>query len=133
MKKITLVLASVLFMSIPCKLCADNNAHVIPLTEINFTDVEGGDEPTRDGDSGTDITPINTNGFSAIINGHVLSVAVVDPPQQPNLRVYKADGSLVVNRRFTRTINVHLSDTGYYTLVITIGFQSFQGQFEIVD
>ena len=128
MKKITLVLASVLFLSIPCKLCADNDAHQIPLVEIPSSDDDWGrDEP------GSGNNPSNPNHYSAIINGHVLSVAVVDPPQQPNLRVYKADGILVVNRRFTRTINVHLSDTGYYTLVITIGFQSFQGQFEIVD
>ena len=120
---------SVLLMLIPCAVCADNDAHQIPLVEIPSSDDDSG----RD-DPGSGYVPTDPSQFSAIINGHVLSVGVSGSgPWTPHLRVYKADGTLVTNRRFHRTISVNLADTGYYTLTLTLGTLTFQGEFEITD
>ena len=129
MKQIYVLIACVLLISIPCSLCADNDAHQIPLVEVIISDDDQGrDDPNPGG------TPTNPNIFSAIINGHVLSVGVSGSgPWTPQLRVYKADGTLVTNRRFHRTISVNLADTGYYTLQLTLGNNTFQGEFEITD
>ena len=129
MKQIHVFIACVLLLSIPCSLCADNDAHQIPLVEVIISDDDQGrDDP---GPGGTSSDPTQ---FSAIINGHVLSVGVSGSgPWTPHLRVYKADGTLVTNRRFHRTISVNLADTGYYTLTLTLGTLTFQGEFEIVD
>ena len=128
MKQIYVFIACVLLLSIPCSLCADNDAHQIPLVEVFISD----DDHGRDGEGGD--APTNPNIFSAIINGHVLSVGVSGSgPWTPHLRVYKADGTLVTNRRFHRTISVNLADTGYYTLQLTLGNNTFQGEFEITD
>ena len=134
MKQIYVFIACVLLLSIPCSLCADNDAHQIPLMEVEMSFEETDDEQTRDGESGTGTHPTDPSQFSAIINGHVLSVGVSGSgPWTPHLRVYKADGTLVTNRRFHRTISVNLADTGYYTLTLTLGSLTFQGEFEIVD
>ena len=118
-----------MLLIVPCILRADNNAHVIQLTEIPSSD----DDTGRD-DPGSGSTPGDPTQFSAIINGHVLSVGVSGSgPWTPHLRVYKADGTLVTNRRFHRTISVNLADTGYYTLQLTLGNHTFQGEFEITD
>ena len=128
MKQIYVFIACVMLLSIPCSLCADNDAHQIPLVKVFTSD----DDHGRDGEGGND--PTNPAQFSAIINGHVLSVGVSGSgPWTPHLRVYKADGTLVTNRRFHRTISVNLADTGYYTLTLTLGTLTFQGEFEIVD
>ena len=132
MKKLFYFLTCVLLLAIPCMLCADNNAHVILLIEIPSSD----DESTRDGDGQAGGTPTDPNTYSAIINGHVLSVAVSNSlggMWTPQLRVYKADGTLVTNRHFRRVIHVNLTDTGYYTLTLTLGNHTFQGEFEITD
>jgi len=129
MKKLFFLLACVLLLSVPCFLRADNKAYVIQLVEVPSSDDDNG----RD-DPGTTGEPTNPNGYSAIINGHVLSVGVSGSgPWTPQSRVYKADGTLVTNRRFHRTISVNLADTGYYTLQLTLGNHTFQGEFEISD
>ncbi len=130
MKKTTFVLACAFLLSMPCQLCADNDAHQIRLTEVQTSD----NPSTRDDGGGGESGQGDPNAFSAIINGHVLSVGVSGSgPWTPHLRVYKADGTLVTNRRFLRTISVNLADTGYYTLTLTLGTLTFQGEFEIVD
>ena len=130
MKKLLSFITCGLLLVAPCKLRADNNAHVIQLIKIITSD----DDSTRDDPGGGESNQGDPNIFSAIINGHVLSVGVSGSgPWTPQLRVYKADGTLVTNRRFHRTISVNLADTGYYTLQLTLGNNTFQGEFEITD
>ena len=129
MKKFFMLLACSLLLAVPCHLRADNKAHVIQLIEIPSSD----DDTGRDDPGGGGVPP-EPNTYSAIITGHVLSVGVSGSgPWTPHLRVYKADGTLVTNRRFYRTISVNLADTGYYTLTLTLGTLTFQGEFEITD
>ena len=120
-----------MLLIVPCILRADNNAHVIQLIEIPSSDEDTG----RD-DPGAGYDPTSPNGYSAIITGHVLSVAVSSSlgyMWTPQLRVYKADGTLVTRREFRRVIHVTLADNGYYTMYLTLGNRTFQGSFEITD
>ena len=104
MKKVFYYFASVVLLSLTCMLCADNNAQVIRLIEVDesYNEEVGGYVP-RDGTDPNPITPPNPNSFYAIINGHVLSVAAPNGPLQSRLIVNKVDGTPVVNFPFRRT------------------------------
>ena len=130
-EKLLSIMLCGLLLIMPHLLRADNDVHVVQLIEIPTND-DGG---TRDGDGQTGNTPTDPTLFSATINGHILSVGIPEPPAgiYARLRVNNSSGNNVVDRRFRRTIVVNIADTGYYTLILNVGSQTLQGEFEITD
>ena len=133
-KTYLLIIVSIMLVLDSQALYADNDAHQIQLLVVENS-LSSDDGETRDGADINPTQPTNPTQFSATINGHVLSVGIPEPPAgiYARLRVNNSSGNNVVDRRFRRTIVVNIANTGYYTLILNVGSQTLQGEFEITD
>ncbi|MBQ9296910.1 MAG: hypothetical protein IJ204_06890 [Paludibacteraceae bacterium] len=127
MKNKILLVASVLFLTLPCALRAEEME--IPLMEISQMGNLPSDTPL-DGPDISNPTPTRPNDFRATVDGRTLSVSIEEPAiTGAQLRVYK-QGGLVVNRFFS-SATAELLTAGSYSLEIETDGGLLVGTFDV--